>query len=150
MGHKGIPVGGKIIPKRAPPSSSKEFVYQKVPDTVNPEMRNAAQIQAEVTLGASAKSVGGTSEAKGKVRVGSRVINKLPVALGRVLAGADYGGLSYSERLAAHRAATDGSLLQLANIFADKTGSSKFSSVDAVVSKFKKDVATSLRQLSGQ
>lgn len=147
MGHKGITIGGRIVPKKVVPSSDKEFEYQKLPYTMNPELRSAPQINAEVVLGATAKSVGGEDIARGKIRVGSRVINRLPVALGKVLSGADYGGLSYNERLQEHRIATDGTLLRLANIFADKTGGQHFSSIDSVKKAFAKDVTTVLRNM---
>ena len=151
MGHKGITVGGKIIPKKAPPSSSKEMVFQSLPDTVNPEARSPSQIEAELALGATAKLAAQSGNAGGKVHVGGRVVNRLPIALGKVLAGKDYGGMDYAERLAAHRAATDTSLLRLANIFGAKTNGRKFSSVQDVVSQFAaKDIQSALAQLSGQ
>lgn len=122
-----------------------------MPDTVNPEARSAPQIEAEVTLGASAKLAAQSGNAGGKVHVGGRVVNRLPIALGKVLAGADYGGMDYQERLAAHRAATDTSLLRLANVLGQKTNGRKFNSVSDVISQFaKKDVTSALAQLSGQ
>ena len=151
MGHKGIPIGGKVIPKKAPPSSSKEFVYQAMPDTVNPEARNPAQIEAELALGATAKYAAQSGNASGKVHVGGRVVNRLTIALAKVLAGKDYGGMTYEERLAAHRAATDASLLRLANVLGAKSNGRKFSSVADVVSQFAaKEVSSALAQLSGQ
>lgn len=151
MGHKGIVFGGKIIPKRAPPSSDKGEIYQSIPDTVNPDVRSVPQIEAELHLGASAKYAAQQGVAGGKTRVGSRIINRLPVALGKVLTGADYGGMSYEERLAAHRAATDTTLLQLANVYASKSASSPFSDVEQVISRFAdKRVVSALRELSGE